>query len=152
MSNIKYSNWKILKQFQDIIKFLFRKTVSTCTNRLATEFQLAIKHGWSVPSIYHLYETNWNGFGWTSSWILLGHPDLPRKWSKWFQKPFFVIDTGNVFTWLTVIHYNSCFLGRLFSMQDHYTIRLNMTYLKSCFTASIVSSRVLIPLKKWPLP
>ena len=150
MSNIKYSNWKFSNNFKILSNFFSeRQYLHAPTD---WQFQLAIKHGWSVPGIYHLYEANWNGFGWTSSWILLGHPDLPRKWSKWFQKPFFVIDTVNVFTWLTVIHYNSCFLGRLFSMQDHYSTRLNMTYLKSCFTASIVSSRVLIPPKNWPLP
>ena len=32
------------------------------------------------------------------------------------QEPLFVIETSNIFTWLTVIHYNSCLLGRLFSM------------------------------------
>ena len=61
------------------------------------------------------------------------HTSSQRGLLKWFwvdfimnsiwTSPFFIIDTGNVFTWLTVIHYNSvsCFPCEIVTLDEtHY--------------------------------
>ena len=147
MSEMKYSNWKILKQFQDIIKFLFRKIWCAQADRVLT-VSITYKNSWQVLGIISTrpVEMVLGGLHHEFYWYI-----LILLWSNPvdFQKPFFVLETGNVFTWLTVIHYNSCLLGRLFSMWNCY-ISDETVHLKGCFTAMLMLMETSCPRHSRP--